>query len=959
MDLASDAKLHGFTVTRIREEKELNGRLVEMVHDKTGAGLCWVDNKELNKTFSVTFKTLPEDSTGVFHILEHSVLCGSDKYPVKEPFVDLLKSSMNTFLNAMTFPDKTMYPVSSRNKRDFLNLTSVYLDAVFAPALRHDPNIFRQEGIHTEFDENGQPLYKGVVFNEMKGAMSALNDRIEYGFEDLLFPDNCYRFNSGGDPAVIPDLTYDQYVATYNSFYHPSNARFCLDGDIPVDETLEMINSYLDKYEKSPTEHEIVMQTPVSREGNGYYEIAEGEDNGKKTVLVLGKIIGSWNERDKILAAQVLCDVLADTNESTLKRAVLSSGLAEDFEMEILDGIAQPYLMMTARNISDSDSGKIRDLINKTVKEIISEGLDKKSLTASINRLAYSSKQLSEPQGVYRAMYIHCSWLYGGDPMMYLLYDNAISGLRKMSEGRGFEELLQDMLANDNELSALHMLASVSLGDELRDTEEKRLQSEVSVLSTEQKDEILKQLDSLNKWQTEPDTPEAVAKLPTLPLSEVSKLPEITKTRIKTGKGATILYHPVASHGIVYLSLYFPLTDLNLDELTKASVLPSLYGELPTRNYSTLELQQQIKTYIGSISFKLNVIGKADDKESCTPCLEVTAGILKENLAQGKALIAEILLNTEFDHPDKIREVVTQTDESVRQSAMSNGHTLGVSAVAAHYTAKDAVLEAVSGYSSLNYLHRFSKNFDELIGDFIALTKHIRSSALIRTGLFVSLTNTEEIDISDLIDLFPEGTALPEKAMYKTSLPLNMGIIIPSQVAYAVKGYHLSECDGKISGSIKVIDNILSLCYLWNAVRVQGGAYGAGMRVALGGRMFCYSYRDPSPARSLGIYDTMSDFIKDFCDGDEDLEKLIISAIGNSEPLRTPAGQGAAADDFWFTGITDDEQIRIRGEMLSTDRTGLLAQCGILDKLAENGAVCVVGHEGALKECGELELFEL
>lgn len=280
MNIAKETKMFGFTVNRIRTNDEINGTLYEMSHDKTGAELCWLDNGEQNKLFSVAFKTLPEDSTGVFHILEHSVLCGSEKYPVKEPFVELMKSSMNTFLNAMTYPDKTVYPISSRNDKDFLNLTSVYLDAVFAPKILENPNIFYQEGIHIELDEENS-AYKGVVFNEMKGAMSGVDDRIEQGINSLLFPDNCYRFNSGGDPAVIPDLTYNQFVETYRRFYHPSNARFFLDGDIPIEKTLEMIHSYLEKYDKSYKLPVLSMQKPVSNEGTAYYEIDDCQNSDK------------------------------------------------------------------------------------------------------------------------------------------------------------------------------------------------------------------------------------------------------------------------------------------------------------------------------------------------------------------------------------------------------------------------------------------------------------------------------------------------------------------------------------------------------------------------------------------------------------------------------------------------------------------------------------------------------
>lgn len=958
MNLTEKTKLSGFTVTRIREEKELNGRLVEMVHDKTGAELCWIDNGEVNKTFAVAFKTLPEDSTGVFHILEHSVLCGSDKYPVKEPFVDLLKSSMNTFLNAFTFPDKTMYPLSSRNKRDFLNLTAVYLDAVFAPALRTNPNVFRQEGIHTEFDENGKPLYKGVVFNEMKGAMSDLDSIIFRGTNALLFPDNCYRFNSGGDPRVIPDLTYEQYKAAYNSCYHPSNARIFLDGTVPVEETLELIDSYLQKYEKSPTVHEINMQKPAVSDGTDCYEIAEGEDNGKKTVLVLGKIFAEWKDNQKILAAQVLSDAIAGTNEAPVKRAVLSSGLAEDFYIEIGDGIAQPYVALIAKNIKDGDEVQIRKIINESVCKLISEGIDKKSLTASINSFAYKLKQLPEPQGIERAILIQNSWLYGGDPMTYLVYNKTVEELRKMAEGDGFEQLLKELLGNDGELSSLRILPSSALGNELREQEENRLAKETGALFEEQIKELKAQKESLDKWQTEPDAPEAKAKLPKLPLSEVNELPELTRTEEKAVNGAKVLYHPVPSNGTVHIKLYFPLTSLNTEELTKISLLPHLYKELPTKNYTVLELQQKIKTYIGSLHFTLAAFGRGD-KDTCTPCLTVGAGVLEENLEEAKKLLEEIILNTEFDHPDKIKEIVIQTDEAERQYAMGSGNILAASAACAHFTAMDAASEALGGYSSISYLHKFAKNFDETAGEFLTLVKRVYNEAIIGNGLIASVTATNEADISDLISAMPEGDALPEKSAYKTDLPMRMGIKVPSQVAYAVKGYNLSDMGEKTNGSLKVLDTIISYDYLWNKIRVQGGAYGAGMKVpAYSGRIFCYSYRDPSPARSLDMYDTLSDYVRELCESGESIESFIIAEIGNNEPLMTPAQQGAQADAFWFMGVSDDEQIRIRREILGTDKDKLEAQCGILDRLAKDGAVCVVGHEGALKECRDLEVFE-
>ncbi len=958
MNIAKETKMFGFTVNRIRTNDEINGTLYEMSHDKTGAELCWLDNGEQNKLFSVAFKTLPEDSTGVFHILEHSVLCGSEKYPVKEPFVELMKSSMNTFLNAMTYPDKTVYPISSRNDKDFLNLTSVYLDAVFAPKILENPNIFYQEGIHIELDEENS-AYKGVVFNEMKGAMSGVDDRIEQGINSLLFPDNCYRFNSGGDPAVIPDLTYNQFVETYRRFYHPSNARFFLDGDIPIEKTLEMIHSYLEKYDKSYKLPVLSMQKPVSNEGTAYYEIDDCQNSDKKSVLAIGKIIGAYEEKEKIFAAKVLCDVLADSNESPLKRAVLSSGIAEDMEMMVMDGLAQPYLLILARNMKDSDSAKIIEIIKETIKQLVSDGLDKKSVLASINRYAFHSKQLPEPQGLYRATFALNSWLYGGDPMRYLTNDEAIDALKKMAETDKFEKLMEELLLDDSGKAVLHMLPSATLGSEERKTEENRIQSEISALTEEEKKQLVHQNEELNSWQQTPDSASALETLPVLSLSEVSDMPELIKTVENCENGVKLLYHPINTNGIVYLSMYFPLTVFSLSELTKLSFFSSLFGEFPTENYSVTELQQNIKTYIGSLSFGLEVFGKDNQTQTCTPYLTVRAGILEENLSTAKALIGEVLTKSEFDDINKIKEIVMQTYEMARQSAISSGHSLGIGAVQAQYSAKGAVNEAINGYSSMRFLHDFADDFNGMVHGFMSLVNRVKAEAICKANLIVSITSSENISVSDLLSKIPNGNEMPKKAEYKTALPKRMGIRIPAQIAFAVKGYHLLNTDTKMNGSLRIASNIISLDYLWNIIRVQGGAYGAGFPVGRDGGMVCYSYRDPSPARSLRVYDALSDFICDFCESEDDPDKFIISAIAATEPLRTPADQGTVADDFWFSGVTDEDRILTRRQMLSSNREALIKWCSVLDKLAEDGAVCVVGYDAALAECENLEICEL
>jgi len=955
MNLEIGTKLHGFVVTRVRKVAELNATLVEMTHEKTGAALCWMDNGENNKLFCIGFKTLPEDSTGVFHILEHSVLCGSDKYPVREPFVELLKSSMNTFLNAMTFPDKTIYPVSSRNEKDFLNLTSVYLDAVFAPALLTNPSIFYQEGWHTELNE-GVPSYKGVVFNEMKGAMSGVDDIEDEGLNALLYPDNCYRFNSGGAPEVIPDLTYEQFVDTYKRFYHPSNSRIFLDGSVPLDDTLEMIDSYLSRYERSEETHDIPMQIPVSGEGTCYYEIGEGEDPANKVVFTTAKIIGTWKDKDKLMAAEVLCDFLADSNESPLKRALLSAGLGEDVMLYVRDGVAQPMIMLRVRNTAEEKIGEIRRVVRETVRGLVEQGIDRGALEACVNRYAFRVRQEREPQGLLHAINALSSWLYDGDPLMYLVHDDSIHYLRSLMDNGGYEKLLEELLLDETGLVQLRILPSATYGTEQRKRENDRLLAEQAARSEQENAELAELNRKLTLWQQTPDSAEQLATLPVLPLSEVSQEPEKVDTEVCEVNGVTVLHHRIPSKGINYLSLYFKLTDCTKEELTALAMLPELMGNLPTEHYSAVELQQEIKTYIGALRFRVGAKAKEMERGVCTPYLSAHASVLEDNWDKAVELLCEILLHTRYNEPDRIREIVMQANEMGKQMGVMGGHALGMMAVQSHYSAAAAVTEATAGYTRTLWLHDMVKDFDSKIDALVALFERVRTGAFCRARLTASVTTAKDADLSGLLNTLPEGEAVAETAAYTTELPKRMGIRIPAQAAFAEIGYYLDE---KADGSLQIADNILSLSYLWNEVRVQGGAYGVGMRTGRSGAMVCYSYRDPSPARTLQVYAGSADFLKAYCRGDEDLDKFIISAVASTEPLRAPGERGMAADDRWFGGVTYEMEKEHRRQMLTTTREKLLGWCDALDTMNEKGAVCVVAHDEALKQCADLEIFDL
>ena len=952
MELTIGSKISNFTVTNQRPIPGLDAQLVEMVYEKTGTELAWVKSSEPNKLFGIAFKTIPEDDTGVFHILEHSVLCGSEKYPVKEPFVELLKSSMNTFLNAMTFPDKTVYPVSSRNEQDFLNLTSVYLDAVFAPRILTTPNIYRQEGWHYELD--GENLtYNGVVFNEMKGAMSSVDEAAERGIMHLLFPDNGYQYNSGGEPSAIPNLTYEQFVDSYKKNYHPTNARIFLDGDIPVEKTFALLDEYLSRYEMGQKQ-ELAPQVPVACEKTISYEAVN--DGTPKAQYVWGKILGNFDEKTPLLARQILCDVLAGSNDAPLKRAVLETGLCQDLTLSITDGLIQPFMVLRLHNMEDENAGKLEEVIRACARDLVANGIPKERLTACINQLSFQIRLMQEPQGLIRGLNALNSWLYGGDPMLYLHYGETVAELRNMVEQGGFEALAEEMLLDETGLCKLHVLPSETHGAQLREAETARLAKEKDAMSETQLQEIADTFAAFTQWQQIPDSAEDLAKLPKLSLSEISPEPVICPTEEECVNGVTVLRHKAAANGIIHLNAYFRLTDVSLEQLTQLSLLSKLLGSLPTKNYTSAQLQNEVQTWLGKLEFSLDVFAKTPERKVCTPMLLVKCSVLAENLGKAEELIHEILTATNFRQPDRIREILLQTEMENQQRGMMGGHMLAFMAAQSHFSAAAAVREATNGITFTQWLHKLSKGFERELEGFTALVENVLSDAICRSRMTLSVTEDGHCDVSGLIGSFPEGTANADTAAYETALPKKLGIRIPAQVSFASIAYDLGDAGMAYDGTARLISNIVSLGYLWNEVRVQGGAYGAGMRVGRSGGLFTYSFRDPSPNRSLEVYRNMGQFVKAFAGSGQDITGFIISTISETEPLIGPAEQGTIADNGWFTGFGYEQTVAERQQLLSATTEELGKWCDALDALREQATVCVVGYADALEACAAEEL---
>ena len=950
--------IHGFQVVSSRESRELGGRVVRMDHGKTGARLCWLDNGEENMVFSIGFCTLPEDNTGVFHILEHSVLCGSRKYPVKEPFVELLKSSMNTFLNAITFPDMTLYPVSSRNRKDLLNLAEVYLDAVLHPVVMEDRKRFAQEGWHIDRDEEGNPCYRGVVFNEMKGSMSDTDTLIDRQLQKQLFPDVCYGFNSGGDPEAIPTLTYESFQERYRRFYHPSNAWIYLDGALPMEETLALIDRYLSEFSGREDHPVFSAQVPVASERTIYYELGQEEPLENRGHLTMGRIIGSWADRTENMARVIISDVLTGNNEAPLKREALERNLAEDLTLSIDDTAFQSTVMIHAENVTDGREEEIPALLREMGEKIAREGLDREAVEASMNRAVYTLREEEEPRGIGRLIRCMGGWMYGGDPGEILESEKLIEELKELLRSGKFDELAVDLLLNREGLAVLHSLPSHTLGEEKRRAETEELQRITSAWTAEEKAENDRFIEELEAWQAAPDSEESLRSLPKLTKEDADVAPEWIETEVMEAGGVPILFHRMNCGEIVHLRACFTLTDQSLEELTMTASMTGLLGRIATRRHDALKLQQEIKRYTGSIGF--SVVSRADpgQDETCTPYLVASSSALAENAEKAQALIAEILTETLFTDTNRIQEIFKQIDQAARQRSASAGHVIAVRNVLSHFSADGAVRNALDGDAAIRYAHALAKDSGEL-ARFQRHAEKTLATAFCRKRMIVSVTADREQSLDTLVNAFPEGTAVPERTAYRVEGPWRKGYRIPAQIGFAVKGYRLSRCGASFSGSKWLMGSILTLDYLWNRVRVQGGAYGAGFQLDRAGNVFTYSYRDPTPAKTLQTNAGMGDFMRSFAEHGDDLDQYIISALNELNPLLGPREKGALADNRWLTGFTREEAEKTRREVLNTTMEDLVACAQWLEQFDSQGAVCVVGHSDALSACDELDVSEL
>ncbi|MCQ2413665.1 MAG: insulinase family protein [Clostridia bacterium] len=951
--------LHGFRIVRERMLTEIGALMVEMEYEKTGTPLVYLERRDTNKSFAVTFKTIPDDDTGVFHILEHSVLCGSRKYPVKEPFVELLKGSMQTFLNALTFNDKTMYPVSSRNQKDFLNLIDVYMDAVLHPAILENENIFRQEGWHYELNEkDGTPTFKGVVFNEMKGAYSSADEVAEEEMCKLLYPDTCYGKDSGGNPTVIPTLTYEKFLACHKKYYHPTNARIFLDGEMDLGAVLEKLDGFLKDYDRRPVDTDIPCQEPKPyTEKTVEYEIAEDEDEENKVRLYLGYMGVPFDRQRELLAIGVIGTVLAGSNDAPLNRALLAESLCEDVEIGQNDGIMQTSVTVEVRGTEKEKLPRIREVIGNVLTEAAEKGLDRVRTVATLNSMEFSMRERdfgSTPRGLVYAISALDSWLYGGDPAQNLCFNDSMAFLRENLDTGYFEGLIRKLFLENPHTAALTLVPSKTLAAKRLAEEEKRLSEAAAKWSAEERETVYRQTQDLISWQGQADTEEKLSTLPSLAVSDIESAPESVPLDEREEDGVKILYHDIPTEGITYTDLRFNAADTDEEDLPLLGLMGSLFSRLGTEKHDPLSLQNEIKTWLGALSLSPEIVAIPDKHDRCGLYLRVSAAALDVNRDKIPELLREILLSTEWHDAERIRTVLRQMKSASEDALGSAGHASGISRVSAALTSAGAVAEKVKGYDAYCKQKLAEKNFEQEFEAIAARLCALSKKLFVKERL-TAVSHVGQYDagyLKAVIGALDRGTPC-EKELSEIP-PLGMrkeGLEIPSQISYAVVGGTIPT----YTGAYAVAENLASYEYLWNAVRVQGGAYGTGMIARIGGLLMFYSYRDPSAVRSLGAYRKTAAFLREFLKSGASIDKYIIGAVGSSEPLRTPCTAAAQSDLDYLRGITYEDRKTLRAQMLNTTPEDLLAIADVIEKIADSGAVFVTGGKDKLAEVPELE----
>lgn len=951
----------------IREETipevSSNARLYR--HRKTGAEVLSLVNDDENKVFGITFKTPPEDSTGVAHILEHSVLCGSRKYPVKKPFVELLKGSLHTFLNAMTFADKTAYPVASQNLQDFYNLVDVYLDAVFFPLITEDT--FRQEGWHYELESSQAPMvYKGVVFNEMKGAYSSAAAVLGKKSQLSLYPDTTYGVNSGGDPSAIPDLTYEYFKAFHTKYYHPSNARIVFYGDDDPEARLDLLDPVLSQFDRIDLDATIPVQPRWSAPKKLVETYASGPiEPGKKTsMLTVNWLLDMQGSPGEVLALNMLEYILVGNSAAPLRKALIDSGLGEGLSGSgFVEDLRQPYFTVGLKGIDEADADRVEALILDTLAELARDGIDKQTVEAAVNSLEFAMRENntgSYPRGISLMFRSMRTWLHGGDPLEPLSFEAPLAALKAELSGgkRVFEELISSYLVANTHRTTLLLKADPDQGARENAEERARLDAAQRALDAEALEAVRETTRKLKELQETPDDPAELAKIPTLTLAD---LPRSNKTiPIERGsiEGVPAYRHDLPTNGVLYLDFGFDMKAVPGDLLPLVPLFSRALLQTGTSKESFVALTQRIGRSTGGIGFQ-RINSTRTDGASTAAWLVLRGKAVPDKVGELLVIIGDVLTDAQLGNRERIRQMVLEAKAGFESSLAGMGNGIVGLRLRAQLNESDWASEQMGGVSNYFFLRDLAKRIDSdwpgVEAQLQALRRHLinRSSMVVNITADAGMIAAAETQVASFLRDLPDAPPGEPGAWGFAASQRSEGLTFPGQVNYVAKGGNLSAFGFVPSGSTAVAIKHLNTTYMWDKVRVQGGAYGGSSSFDIFSRSFAFtSYRDPNLLGTIDNYDGAASFLRKPV-SQQDLTRSIIGVIGTVDAYRLPDAKGFVSMVWELIGDTEAARQARREQILSATQKDFEALADALDQVARYGRVVVLGSETAIKAAND------
>ena len=936
-------------------------------HKKSGARIAILSNNDDNKVFYIGFRTPPEDETGVPHIIEHTTLCGSKKFPVKDPFIELAKGSLNTFLNAMTYPDKTVYPVASCNDQDFKNLMDVYLDAVFNPNITKYEEIFKQEGWHYELTGKDDELkINGVVYNEMKGAYSSPDEVLSSQIYRSLFPDNTYSKDSGGNPEYIPKLTYEAYLDFYHKYYHPSNSYIYLYGDMDVVERLEWLDKeYLSLYDYKKVNSEINKQPAFDEIKNveAQYSITMDDSQENKTYLSYNRVVGDTLDEMLYQAFDVLDYALVSSPGAPVKQALIDAGIGDDVYGSYDAGILQPVFSFVAKNANASQADEFESIIENTLKEVVKTGINKEALLAGINSSEFKFREADFgqfPKGLLFGLNCLDSWLFDDmKPFIHLECLGTFAKLRKAVDTDYFEKLIQEYLLDNTHGSSVTVKPKRGLGNEREEALANELSDYKASLSDEEIKKLIEDTEHLKKYQEEPSSDEDLRKLPMLTRADMKKNAMPFSNIEDELSDVKVVRHDIESNGIDYISFLFDAGDFAQSELGYLGFFTNALGLVSTEKYSYTDLANATNIYTGGISTGTASHPDIKDRNNFVFKFEVKLKVLEKNLDKALELMEQMLLSSDFTDTKRLSELVAQIKARLQANLSSSGHLVAAMrsmSSFSRYALYQDELKGIAFYRSICHIEKELSESPKSVSDKLAA---IAKKLFARNRMLISFTGNNEAygnakpSLEKVIAGFNKMSAIGNQAEVHFNTAKE-AFIDASQIQYVAKTGDFI-CEGyEYTGALRLLRIILSYDYLWINVRVKGGAYGCMNTFLRSGESYFVSYRDPNLSDTLDVYDRIPEYIKSFSPDERDMTKYIIGTFSALDTPMNPEAKGSRSLSAYLEGITYEQIQKERNEILNAQPKDIRRLADLVEAVLKKDSICVIGNENMIKESAGL-----